>query len=196
MTTGTNEQHERRRAGALILGSALVSAVGVAGLAFTTTSAAFSGTTENTGNSFDAATVVLTDDDGGAAMFAVADMIPGDVVSDCIEITYEGTTTDLSDLRVYGTSAGNLVADLDLTISHDGAGSTCQATKPATVTSVYTGDLGSLGADFASGTSGFVPTAQNETVAYYFDIELDAATANSQQGESATADFTWEVRSN
>ena len=185
---------DRRSFGGVILGSAVVSALLVGVLAFGATNAAFTGTTGNAANSFGAATVSLTDDDFGGTNFSVTNMIPGDTVSDCIEVEYTGSTTDLAGLRLYGTSSGSLADDLDLNVRHGVAGSSCAA--PGALTGVYSGDLDALGGAWATGSAGFTPTATNETVAYVFDVTLKASTTDAEQGGTATADFTWEVRSN
>ena len=108
----TTQNDDRRRAGTLILGAGLVSALGVGALAFTATSAAFSGTTDSTGNSFTAATVTLTDDDFAGTNFIATGMIPGTAVTDCIEVEYTGDVDDIEPLRLYGSFAGALAADL------------------------------------------------------------------------------------
>ncbi len=196
MTTPSDDQGDRRRAGGLILGSALLSAVAVGGLAYTATNAAFSGITGNTGNDFTAATVTLIDDDFGGTNLTLNNMIPGDTSSGCIEVTYTGSTTNLAGLVLYGTSSGALASDLTLTVTRDNPGAACGA-APGTPTVVYaTNPIGGLGTDYLTGSPGFTPTATGQVVAYYFDVQLDPATPNAQQGATATADFTWEVRSN
>lgn len=194
MTTPDN-QNDRKRAAGLIIGSALVSALGVGALAYTATSAAFSGTTDNTGNTFGAATVTLTDDDFGGTNFNATNMLPGDTVSDCILVTYTGSTTDLLGLNLYGTSANLLADDLDLVVQHAAVGETC-ATAVPTLSPVYSGGLDLLGTTYGTGAPGFTPTATGQSIAYFFDVTLDALTPNTAQGDTATADFTWEVRSN
>lgn len=189
----TPEQSERRRLGGLIIGSAVLSAVGVGALAFTATNAAFSGTTSASAGNFTAATVTLTDDEFGGTAFTASGMLPGDSVSDCIEVTYTGSTLSLDELKLYGTSADFLADNLDLTVTHRGAGSACAT--PGGANAVYSGALDALGSTYAAGASGFVPTATNQTVAYDFTVTLQAATTDLSQGETATATFTWEVRS-
>lgn len=188
-----SDEQNRRRFGGLMLGSAVVSALAVGALAFSATNAAFTGTTSNTGNTFAAATVSLTDDDFGGTNFQVADMIPGDTVTDCIEVQYTGSTTDLAGLRLYGTASGALADDLTLTVRHGVAAGSCVA--PGVLTPVYSGDLDALGTDWATGSAGFTPAAPNETVAYVFDVTLKASTTDAAQGDTAGADFIWEVRS-
>lgn len=80
------ENHgSRKRPGLGILAGAVL----LTGAFIVTASiAAFSATTENTGNTWSAGTVVLTDDDGGSGiMFEVLDMAPLDVVTNCIVVT-------------------------------------------------------------------------------------------------------------
>ncbi len=190
----TEERSERRRIGGLIIGSAVLSAVGVVALAFTATNAAFSGTTDASTGTFSAATVTLTDDEFGGTSFEAANMIPGDDATGCIEVTYTGSTLDLGGLRLYGTSAGDLADNLDLTVTHRGAASTCAAAGGTNA--VYSGALGTLGVDYVGGAAGFVPTAANQTVAYDFTITLQTGTLDEAQGDTATANFTWEVQSN
>jgi hypothetical protein len=190
---------DRKRAAGLIVGSALVSALGVGALAYTATNAAFSGTTDNSANAFTAASVSLTDDDGGTEMFNVSGLLPGDTVSDCIVVTYNGSTTDLAGLRLYGASSAaatdELSDDLTLRVQHGAAGGTCAA--PGALTDVYaTGDLTALGTNYATGSIGFTPTGIGQSVPYLFDVTLKAATPNSAQGDTAMASFTWEVFSN
>ncbi len=185
---------DRRRAGAIIAGAAALSAASIGALVFTATNAAFSDTTANPGNSFVAGTVILDDDLNGTAMFNVTGMVPGDTEVDCIEVTYNGTIVgaDLDGLTMYGAATGDLAAELDLVVDRSAAGGSCAAF--ASAANVYTGDLTALGTDYASGSAGLTPSATGETVAYQFSVTLPAATPNSAQGDTANADFTWEVQ--
>lgn len=195
MTNPSDDQKDRRRAGGLILGSAVLSAIAVGALAYTATNAAFSGTTGTANQDFDAALVTITDDDFATSTnLSVTDMVPGETSSGCILVTYTGNTLKLDGIRVYGSSSGALLPDLDLTIRHGVAGGTCAA--PGALTTVYaTGALGSLGTDYASGSVGLTPGGFPETVPYLIDVQLDPLTSNLQQGAQADATFTWEVRS-
>ena len=185
---------DRRRAGALIAGAAAISALSIGALAYTATNAAFSATTDDSGNSFTAAEITLTDDNGASAMFNVTEMLPGDSETSCIEVTYAGSPVgaDLDDLKLYGTIAGGLADDLDLTVERSAAAGSCGAFVSAAT--VYSGGLDAIGADYANGESSLIPTGNPETVAYRFTVTLDAATPNTEQGENATADFIWEVQ--
>ena len=161
-------------------------------LVFGASQAAFSGTTANTGNSWSAATVVLTDDDAGSASFTTTDMVPGDVDNACIEVTYTGSSFDLTSVRLYGTSGGTVLADdLDVQIAEV---DDC-ATK-ANPTSVFSGALSALPADYATSATGFMPASGDTTRGYDITVTLGTDTPNTAQGLTATADLTWEIRSN
>ena len=98
-------------------------------LVWTTTTAAFVDTTDNTGNLFGAGFVELTDDDAGVALFNVDAMSPGQIEVGCIEVSYEGSViTDLGAVSVYAdielaSAAGTLEGDLNVTVE-EGTGAT------------------------------------------------------------------------
>jgi hypothetical protein len=177
--------------------AALISVFAAALLAFQSTGAAFSATTENAGNAFAAGSVTLSDNDSGSAMFTLPNMKPNDSQVGCIEVTYSGTLDP--EVRTYGasTAGDGLEAYLDLTIERgDG---TCAAF--GTATPVWTngsdGDLGIyLGAvtDYASGKDNWQPTGGggDDTVPYRYTIALQDDT--NAQGLTVTVTFTWEAQ--
>ncbi len=73
-------------------------------------SAAFTATTANPGNTWSTGTVVLNDNDGGAspmlgtAIFSSSAMKPGDQVVKCINVVYSGTVDTVVPLRFYTTT--------------------------------------------------------------------------------------------
>src|SRR6201992_1541707 len=52
---------------------------------------AFSSSTDNPGNIVTAGTVVLEDNDGGTALYALTAAKPGESKSSCIKVTYKGS---------------------------------------------------------------------------------------------------------
>jgi hypothetical protein len=97
-----------------------------------TSSAAFTGTTSNPGNRWQAGTVTLNDDDGGGTdplagttMFSTSTgqgtLKPGDTGTHCITVTYNGSLTSPSAVKLYATGLtdGGLAQYLDLTIEQD-----------------------------------------------------------------------------
>ncbi len=176
--------------------------VGVLGAAVLLTSAlivtaslaAFSVTTENTGNTWSAGTVTLTDDDSGSAMFIVSAMAPLATVTECIAVTYSGTLLP-STVKLYGVSGGPLDAYLDLTIEEGNGGVFGNCTGFTPTSTIFTGTLTSFAAthtNFSNGAGAWNPAANPETVVYRFTVTLQDN--NLAQGLNATATFTWEAQ--
>jgi predicted ribosomally synthesized peptide with SipW-like signal peptide len=159
--------------------------------------AAFSDTTDNTGNAFSAGTVALSDNDSGVAMFTASNLKPGDSEVGCIEVTYSGSLD--ADIRLYGAVTGGdgLEAYLDLTVER-GSG-TCAAfgTSTAVWTNGTDGDLGAFMAaatDYANGADDWAVTGgtPDDTVPYRFTVVQQDD--NAAQGLSSTASFTFEAQ--
>lgn len=197
-TQSANENHGSRKrpmARVGVLGAAVLL---TSALIVTASVAAFSDTTENTGNTWTAGTVVLTDDDPGSAMFIVSDMAPLTPVTECIAVTYSGSLLP-SDVNLYGVSGGDgLDAYLNLTIEEGSGGifgDCADGTGFSPTSTIFTGTLTSFDAthtDFASGVGAWNPAANPETVVYRFTVTLQDN--NAAQGLNATATFTWEAQ--
>jgi hypothetical protein len=181
-----------------VLGLALVAA-----MITRTSQAAFSATTDNTGNYFNGGTVTLTDDDGGAtALFSVDGMEPGQTETGCIEVSYDGTITTPSAVRVYSggfTDVGGtdgLSTYLNVTIEEgtNAVFNDCStfSSSGAILTST---PLASMTADYANGVGTWTPTATGETRAYQVTVTLDATTPDTEEGAGTTdVAFVWEVQ--
>lgn len=183
--------------------------IGVVGtLAGVGTFSAFSSTTDNTGNSFDAGTVYIADNDAAAAMYNVSNGKPGTTVTRCIRVTYTGTLD--SDVRLYTSSTINAVgAYIDLTIdkgTFSGANTFPNCTNYVNETSgIYSGTLGNFATtrnSYASGVSTYPGAATkwvaNDFVAYRVTLTLqDNNAANGGAGGpllSGLHGFIWEAR--
>jgi predicted ribosomally synthesized peptide with SipW-like signal peptide len=189
----------RLRLTALVLG-------GLLAVAGTATFSAFSSQTSNSGNSFAAGTVHLTDNDAGTAMLALTNAQPGATDTSCIVLTYSGTLD--STVRLYGAVAGALGPYLTLTVTRgtDSSPSFDSCTNfTADATDyigsgngvVYQGLLSAFPSTYAAGlvdpTSGSPETwTSPEAHSYRFVVTL--ANDNAAQGLSTTAAFTWEAR--
>ena len=182
--------------------------------AFTTMTAsraAFTDTTDNTGNDFAAGSVIIVDDDAGSVLFNVPNLKPGQSIENCIEVEYQGSVD--ADVRLYGanlatTTAQNLAPQLNLTIE-EGTGGTFVATElgggegdctgfiaSGTLTTAATDtvdEFATASSDFASGLSSWAPLGgSNDTRTYRFVVELDTNAPNTFQGMDAQIDFVWE----
>ena len=183
----------------LLLTFLVIGAVGaVAGLgAFS----AFSSQTTNSGNSFAAGTVNLTDNDAGAAMYSVTNRKPGQQVQQCIKLTYDGTLP--ADVKLYTNSTINALGGyIDMTVEK---GTATGATFPGcgTFTSestIYTGTLGAFATannSYANGVSAFPGSQtqwnQNDTLVYRFTLTLQDNN-NAQGLTTGLHAFTWEAQ--
>jgi len=156
--------------------------------------AAFSDTTSNTTNSFNAGTVVLTDDDAATALFTASGMSPGSPVVECIELTYSGSITP-ADIRMYGTDTGVLSQYLDLTIEVGTGGTFGDCTLFAPATTIYTGTLDNFTATHTAWATGLATfTAAANPTLQVLRFTVDVQDNNAAQGQSATAGFTWEAQ--
>ncbi len=189
----------------------------VSGMVLQVSSAAFTGETSNSGNSWAAGSVTLTDDDAGVALYASqADIVPGYTQTRCIEVSYTGSvdTTKL-DLHAAVTSTGSpgtdngLSDDLDVQVSMGPLASECNigdngfvdaATGliPVTGSSMYDGTLAAFNTAASPRTTGWTPDGAADTDLmrpFLFTVTLGSDTANDAQGDSATAAFTWTASS-
>ena len=160
----------------------------------TTSRAAFTDTTENAGNSFASGSVIITDDDGGSAMFAATEMTPGEPVIECITLTYSGSLVP-ADVRMYGVSAGVLATYLDTTVEIGSGGSFGDCTGFTPSSTLYSGTLANFSAthtDWATGLATFTAPANptTQTLRFTVDVQNDPGAMT----QSATATFTWEAQ--
>ena len=157
--------------------------------------AAFSDTTDNSGNTWSSGSVILTDDDAGSAMFIVSDMAPLATVTECIKVTYSGSLLP-ADVNLYGVSGGTgLDAYLDLTVEEGTGGIFGNCTGFSATSTIFTGTLTSFAAahtNFGNGAGVWNPAANPESKTYKFTVTLQDN--NAAQGLNATATFTWEAQ--
>lgn len=188
-----------RIAGA-VAGTALVS-----GMVLQVSSAAFTDTTENPVNSWEAGTVALSDSRAGSAMFAGVNLVPGDGDSQCIDVSYDGSVTPSEAVALHAVvtesadAVGNgLGDDLDVTVEVGPAGADC-ASAPGAGTTIYTGTLAGFHAAGAPLATGWIPDAEDAAAdmsrPFWFTITLGDDTPNEAQGDGATAAFTWSATS-
>ncbi len=167
---------------------------------------AYTSVAGNDGNQFTAGTIKLTDNDAGSALFSVSGFTPGDSFIRCIQVDYESTGGVNSDVKLYGATGGDGLADyLDLRIrrgtmpavgpSGDCSGFTPEATD-------FNGDgagvildtsLTAFPTSYTAGISDPVSSWSNGDSAVY-EITLTVQNDNAAQGLSATQDFSFEAR--
>lgn len=166
---------------------------------------AFSSTTSSASNQFASGSVVLADNDLGAAMYSVSNAVPGDSVSKCIKVSYSGSLD--ADVRLYTTSTiGSLGQYIDLTVT---PGSQATPTFPSCTGftadsggALYTGTLAAFGTAKNSYANGVVdyPGATTKwstggSVVYQITATLQSSAPDAAQGlTTGSHTFTWEAR--
>jgi hypothetical protein len=192
--------HRMSRGRKTLLSLLLVGALGaVAGIG---TYSAFSATTVNAGNTFDAGTVVLTDNDANSAMYNITAAKPNDVVVRCIRVTYAGSLP--ASVKLYTTTPINSFGQY-VTLAIDkgtmpGATTFPNCTGFTTEASVFAGTLSSFAASntsFATG-SGANPGVQtqwnqNDSLVYRFTLTMQDNPL-AVGGTSGVHNFTWEAQ--
>lgn len=190
----------RGRGTAVGVGVAVVGGlVGSGVLVWNASYAAFSASTDNTGNKWTAGSVALTDNDAAAAMFNATGLKPGSTDSKCITVTYNGDLA--SGVKLYASNlvdADSLGENINLTID-EGTGSSGfgDCTGFSSSSQIYSGDLAAFAAastDYATGVGTWTPNTAAQTKVYKFTYTMDANTPNTVQGKSATCTFTWEAQ--
>ena len=193
------ENHDSRKRPGWRVGILAATVLLTTALILTASFAAFSGTTDNSGNTWSAGTVVLTDDDAGSAMFTVTNMVPLATVTECIVVTYRGSSLP-ADVNLYGVSGGTgLDAYLDVTVEEGTGGlfGNCAGAGGFTPIgpAIFTGTLTSFAAthtNFTNSVGAWLPAANPESRTYRFTVTLQDN--NLAQGLNATATFTWEAQ--
>ena len=169
--------------------------VAITALVVTTSSAAFTASTDNTGNSWTAGTLALSDDDDGTAMFATTAMRPGATTENCIAVTYNGTIAGGVPVTLHAaTPTPDLAPYLDLTVERGTGGGfgTCTGFSPTET--AYTGTVAGFAAAHSNtgpGAGTWSP-APGGTATYRFEATLRSEDA--AQGLSAAAVFTWKMQ--
>lgn len=186
-----------RRDRLIHIAAGLASLVLISALVVRTSDAAFSDTTENSGDQWTAGDVILIDDDLDTAMFSVSNMAPDQAETECITVTYQGSLD--AAVRLYGSvTAGDGLADyLDLTVTRGSGGSFGDCTGYSASETVYSGTLAGFVAahgSFGTGAGTWAPTggAPDDDMTYRFEVTLQDDSA--AQGLTSTATFTWEAQ--
>lgn len=167
---------------------------------------AFSSQTDNPGNSVTSGTVVLSDNDGGSALYSLTNAKPGDSQSSCIKVTYSGSLN--ASVKVYTPSTVEaLASSVNLKIE-PGTQTTssfpsCTSFTPDAGAALYEGTLAGFASEhgsFANGIAdnpGTVATkwSTGDSVVYRVTATLAANAPDSAQGQSTGAHIIrWEAQ--
>lgn len=160
-------------------------------------SAAFSATTSNTGNSLSATALSLTDNDAGSALFDVTGMRPGAVTA-CIRITYAGDVDDIAAVRMYGAyTVGDLLPYLNIAVDRSATGTAADCSDFGTPSAVQAGTgLGTFLAArtaFSNGVDVWTPSTASESMTLRITLTLADDNLAMNKSVSGLA-FTWEIQ--
>src|SRR3954447_8298844 len=156
----------------------------VGSVAGTATFSAFSSTTANSGNSFAAGTVLVSDNDAGSAMWSVSNQAPNSPsVVKCIKVTYTGSLP--ADVHLYtGSTTATLDTYVNLTIEKGTVTGSpvfpgCGTFTPDASGTIYNGTLAGFAGSkntYASGVSMYPGSQtawnQNDTLWFRFTVAL------------------------
>lgn len=182
----------------LQLAAVALSFILIALLVVTSSRAAFVAQNDNVTNQVTAATVDLTDNDSGSAMFNnVLGLMPGTDVDRCIDVTYTGTV-DPTAVLLYVNAAptGTLTPYLNLTvdIGDDTAAAFGSCTGFTSTATLYNGTLPgftSAHGSYANGLSTWDPVGSPETRTFRFRVAVQDNPA--AEGLTSTFGFSWET---
>ena len=176
----------------------------VSGVVLQVSSAAFTDTTENAGNSWDAGTVVI-EDDAASALFVATNQVPGDTQTNCLDVTYSGSVTPSAPIDLHAVVTETVVGDnglgddLDVTLEIGQLGTSCEAFVASLGGPLYTGTLAGFATSGAPLSTTWTPDAETTQLdmsrPFRFTVELGDDTPNTAQGEGAGATFTWSATS-
>lgn len=167
--------------------------------------ASFSGTTRNSGNSWSAGSVALSDDDAGTARFQATNLIPGSTDSKCITVTANASVAGV--VKGYAVnaqpSAHGLENHILVTIEHGSGGGFGSCTGfTSAVTEVSDVSLAALATvnNFANGLGNWAvsPGTQSRTFRFtwtFYTTGMTQAELDQLQGDQTGIDVQWELQS-
>ena len=201
-TSTPPKQGHKRKILATFATLALMSSVGVV-----VTSAAFTATTDNTGNRIEAGSVALSDSDAATGhLYDAPDQVPGAAngpAPHCLRVTYSGSLA--SAVKLYSTAIANganfrLKVERGSGLSAPGSDMNCTGFSPSST--AYDDTLNNFPTTYATGLDGKPAAAAwttGNTVDYRYTIyTVDDTTPNAHttKFDSGTHTFTWEARNN
>lgn len=194
------------------IASAIAAPVGVvtaAALIWSSSNAAFSASTRNSGNAWATGTVAISDDDAGSARFQVTNMLPGQTDTRCIAVTANATVPGV--VRSYAVNPINVPGSLSdriffsLRTGPGGSFASCTGFVADRVEIPASAPLSlsvlAQSSDYASAVSAADWTVPAGTSSRTFEITwkfdttgLTQTQLNALQGTQSGIDFQWELQ--
>jgi hypothetical protein len=197
MTTGTARRRLPRWMAAVAVFAVLTGMLSSGYLVWFASEAAFRGTTTNPTNTWTAAQISMTDDDGGATLFSATALRPGSTGQKCIKVTYDGTITS-GEVRIYSAApSGTLAPHINLTVEVGTVGTfaTCGAFAPAStpINNVPLSTVGTKTGYITGYPTSWSPPAGDFRV-FRFTYTVSTSIPDSMQGAACALPFTWETQ--
>lgn len=174
-------------------------AVVTSGILVSTASyAAFTASTENAANAWQAGSITLADDDSGQALFDASDLQPGSTDEQCIVVTAGGSLP--ATVALHGEAADStkdLADHLRLVVESGTGGSAGSCTGFTPDAQAFSGTLAEFAArhgDHASGVGSWTTPGGDATKTYRIGYTLAADAPDSTQGGTAGVSFVWEAQ--
>ncbi|HEX8626632.1 MAG TPA: hypothetical protein VF755_00480 [Catenuloplanes sp.] len=167
-------------------------------LVWQASSAAFTASTTNPGNTWSAGTVAMSDSLGGptagTAMFSPsAQLVPGSSANACIDVTFTGNVA--STVKLYSNDpTGSLGLYLTMKIEEGATSTTCGAATGWTLLANQTLEA-FYAAPRTSWTNGVSTWAPSATATRRFKFTYTLEDNPSAQSQTTSVTYTWEVRS-
>lgn len=186
-----------------------IAVVAAGALVYQASYAAFSGSTNNTGNEWSTGQVNLTDDDTGTAMFQVTNLLPGDTQTKCIKVTANASVP--STVKGYTVSPTRSAKGLERRIFIDivsgdgGSFNNCTGFVADGVTQVENAPLSHLMDNVTNWSTAAgnwqvnagVPESKTYKITYAFNTTgMDQADIDALQGAKTGVGIQWEMQSN
>jgi predicted ribosomally synthesized peptide with SipW-like signal peptide len=178
----------------------MVAIVGVVG-----TTAALSDTTDSANNEFNAGEIDITDNDAGSFMYDVDNVLPGESVESCIQVSYTSTPGLDSDVVLYmATPIGTVGPYVDMTVDVGTQASPVfpDCTGFSADANLYTGTLGAFQTSYGSAATGLGytpngtdPWTSGDTVVYRVTLTLSNTARAPGENFSGVHTYTWRADS-
>ena len=163
---------------------------------------AFTATTTNSGNTYTAGTVAISQHAGATTLYTGTNKAPSNSTVACVRVTYTGTLP--STVKLYTSSVTNggvFHLKVERGSGLSSPDNTMNCTGFTASSTAFDANLDTLGTDWSSGLDGKASAgtwAQNDAVDYRFTISVnDDTTPNAHTSATGTGShtFTWEARS-
>ncbi|MGF9660799.1 hypothetical protein AAIH25_02885 [Arthrobacter crystallopoietes] len=187
-------------------GAAPVAVLAAGAMVWQASNAAFTATTQNSGNSWSTGSVYLTDDDNGVAAFTADNIVPGQTGERCIVVTSNsnvpGAVRPYTEHLVPSRGLEDRI-HIDLVMGTGGSFNDCAGFQETAneIPEMTLAELAAANTDFESGgaaweTAGNPGENRTYKATWRFDTTgMTQEQINALQGSQVSIDLIWELQS-